>query len=214
MHTHASRKCWKDRCRRPFLTPLPRCQSNLKPSTDYEVHQAVNNIPRTRTSCPRFCDDYLYHYTDIMAVQPSELKNNKFQPIVARATLKCVAELCFFTRWLPFHPFLWDKRLNAPVVAGNLSFWRWHVLSGIAFYMLLLIRVVQVTVIKPGSVFEQMFVLFMASYFSLFVVLQIHAVLYRDRTVSWMQGFFLFTKRCEGNISARPVTLDLSRRTI
>ena len=140
------------------------------------------------------------------------MKNNKFPPIITPATLKCVRELCFFTRWLPFHPFLWDTRLNAPAVARKLSFWRWHVLSGIAFYMLLLIRAVQVTIIKPGSSFEQMFVLFMASYFSLFVVLQIHAVLHRDRTVSWMQGFFLLTKRCEGNISVRSVALDLSRR--
>ena len=120
--------------------------------------------------------------------------------IMSPTTWKCLQELNFFSRWLRLHPFSWDAGTNAPVVARKLSFWGWHVASAVVFYVLLLTRLVQVTIIRPSSIMEQIFALFMACWFSVFIVFQVHAASARDMTVCWMRGFLLFNKTCEGNV--------------
>ena len=142
----------------------------------------------------------------ILALVSEQGLNNKgMECIITPETQKCMQKLGFFTCWLRFHPYVWDTALNVPVVASKLSFRRWHLLSGIVFYVLICIRTVQVTIVRPGSSFEQMFALFMTSWFSLFIVCQIHGAYYRERTVSWMKGFFLLTQKCEGNILRRRI---------
>ena len=137
----------------------------------------------------------------VLALDTEQVLNKKgMERIITPETQKCKQKLGFFTRWLRFHPYVWDEALNAPLVARRLSFWRWHLMSGIVFYVLILVRTVQVTIVRPGSTFEQMFALFMASWFSVFMVTQMHAASNRDRTVCWIQGFFLLMKKCEGNI--------------
>ena len=58
---------------------------------------------------------------------------------------------------------------------------------------------VQVTIIEPDGKLEQMYMLFVTSFFAIFIFLQVHAALTSRRAVCWMQGLFLLTKKCEGN---------------
>ena len=128
------------------------------------------------------------------------------QRIISPTTWKYLKKSYFFTRWFAFHPYKWDETAEAPkVVTGflRLFLWHLHLLSTIIFYGLLVYRCFQVTVLTPGKRVEQMYVLFLTSFYSIFVLLQIHAAFKRHEMVNWLQGFFLLTQKCEGKCSVR-----------
>ena len=135
-----------------------------------------------------------------LKVQHQESDEVVIDRILTPTTWKCLKELNSPSRWFRFNPFTWDAGRNAPVVARKLSFWRWHVVSAVVFYVLVLTRLAQVTIVRPASIMEQIFAFFMTIWFSVFMVFQVHAASRREMTVCWMRGFLLFTKTCEGNV--------------
>ena len=129
-------------------------------------------------------------------------KTEEIQRIISPTTWKYLQRGYFFSRWLALHPYEWDEATNRPKVATGffrIFFWHLHLLSAIIFYGILVYRCVQVTVLQPGSRLEQMYVLFLAAFYSLFIVSQMHAAFKRYEIVNWIQGFFLLTTKCEGN---------------
>ena len=128
----------------------------------------------------------------------NELNESRIKRIITPATWKHLQEGYIFTRWLKCLPFTWDRAINGPVVARKLSFWRLHLVAAIVFYALLLTRMVQVTIIEPGGNMEKMYILFATPWFSIFILLQVHAALRPQRTVGWMQALFMLTRNCEG----------------
>ena len=129
-----------------------------------------------------------------------KLKKVEIKVIITPATWKFMEQGFFVSRWLTLHPYKWDRALKAPVVASKLSYWRLQLVTAVVFYMLLLIRLVEVVIVGPGSMVEQMYILFVMSFYSIFILTQVHATLRAGRTVCWVQGFFLLTKKCEGAI--------------
>ena len=124
--------------------------------------------------------------------------------IISPPTWKYLKKGYFFTRWFPFHPYKWDETTKGPnVVTGTFRhfFWHLHLLSAIIFYGTLMYKCIQVTVLEPGSKVDQMYALFLTFYYSVFVLLQIHAALKRGEIVNWIRGFFLLTSKCEGTFS-------------
>ena len=126
----------------------------------------------------------------------------EIKQILSPTTWKYMKKGYFFTRWFAFHPYTWDEGRGMPKVdTGPFRSFLWylHFLSAVLFYCTLLYRCAQVTVLDPGRRVEQMYVLFLTSFYSIFVLLQIHAVFRRYEIVNSMQGFFLLTRKCEGN---------------
>lgn len=126
----------------------------------------------------------------------------EIQRIISPVTWKYLKEGYFFTRLFPFHPFEWDETTRAPkVITGfcRLFLWHIHLLAAIVFFGALIYRSAQVTVLNPGRVVEQMYVLFLTAFYSVFMVLQIHVAFKRHEMANWVQGVFLLTTKCEGN---------------
>lgn len=120
--------------------------------------------------------------------------------IIFPTTSKYINKSYFFARWFPFHPYVWDEELKGKLVSSKkLLIWHLHVVLVVIFYSLLVCRCIQVTLIEPGRKIEQMYVLFLAAYYSPFIMLQLHAVIRRREMALVVNNFFLLTSRCEGN---------------
>ena len=128
------------------------------------------------------------------------LKKKEVKRVITPVTWTCLQQGYFFSRRLRFHPYSWDSALNVPVVGTKLLLWYLHFVSAIVFYALILARLAEVLVIRPGSIMETMYVLFVACFFSIFILLQVHSVFRRERFVHLMQDFFSLTTKCEGNL--------------
>lgn len=121
--------------------------------------------------------------------------------IVSLTTWKYLKKAYFFTHWFPFHPFEWDDVWNVPkVVHSKLQLYRLHFVSSLVFYILLLYRCVEITIIQPKSHLEQIYVLFVASYFFIFILLQVQSALWPEETVCGLKSFFILIEKCEGNV--------------
>ena len=131
-----------------------------------------------------------------------ELNRDKLKRILTPETWKYLQEGYFSARWLKFHPFAWDSVVNAPVVGSKRLFWLPHFVSALLFYALLLSRMIEVTVIRPGNYTEQFYVLFVNCYYSVFMLLQVNGAFRCERVVSLMQGFLLLIRKCEGNFNS------------
>ena len=86
-----------------------------------------------------------------------KLKKVEINVIITPTTWKFMEQDFFFSRWLTLHPYKWDRALKAQVVASKLSYWRLQLVTAVVFYMLLLIRLVEVVIVGPGSMVEQTF---------------------------------------------------------
>ena len=128
----------------------------------------------------------------------NELRDVEIRHIIALYAWKCLQHGQFYSRWFKFHPFTWDSKLKAPVLAKNLWPWRLHFAAALTFYVLVLTRLVQVTVVQPGSTVEQIFALFVTSYSSVFILYQTVVALRRKKAVCWLGGFLILTNKCEG----------------
>ena len=56
----------------------------------------------------------------------------------------------------------------------------------------------EVTVLEPGSQLAQIYVLFVTSYFLIFILLQVQSVVWPEGTVSGLKSVFLLITKCEG----------------
>ena len=129
----------------------------------------------------------------------TEYGDERVRRLITPATWKYLKKVYFFSRWFPFHPFVWDNECNAPkVVVSRIPLHRLHFVSSIVFYILLLYRCVEITVLQPGSPLEQIYVLFVASYFFIFILLQVQSAFWTEETVFGLQSLFLLIQKCEG----------------